>query len=111
MQQVGEGQVPFDALPTAAKDIQLFPHMHAPLLSGGKLAVNGCNIVFDRPNAHVVIGDTRAAIRSVIKQTETSKQEDILLTVPFNEQTLTWQIDSNQESEPTALNVHRIRSN
>ena len=33
------------------------------------------------------------------------------MTVPFNEQTLTWQIDSNQENKPTAMNVHRIRSN
>ena len=84
--------------------------MHAPLLSGGKLAVNGCNIVFDRPNAHVVIGDTKAAIRSIINQAEVHNKEDILLTVPFNEQTLTWQIDSNHENKLTAMNVHRIKS-
>ena len=55
MQQVAEGEVPFETLPPASRDIQLFPHMNAPLLSRGKLAMNGCNIVFDRPNAHVLI--------------------------------------------------------
>ena len=90
MQQIAEGGVPFETLPKASRDIQLFPHIHAPLLSGGKLAMNGCNIVFDRPNVHIVIGDTRAAIRSVIKQAKATNQEDILLTVPFHESTLTW---------------------
>jgi hypothetical protein len=47
MQQIEEGVLPFDRLPTAANDVQVFPSMQSPLIGCGKLAANGCGIWFD----------------------------------------------------------------
>jgi hypothetical protein len=42
MQQIEEGELPFDQLPTAANDVQVFPLMQSPLIGCGELATNGC---------------------------------------------------------------------
>jgi hypothetical protein len=47
MQQIEEGVLPFNRLPTAANDVQIFPSMQSPLIGCGKLATNGCGIWFD----------------------------------------------------------------
>jgi hypothetical protein len=44
MQQIEEGELPFDQLPTAANNVQAFPSMQSPLIGCGKLATNGCGI-------------------------------------------------------------------
>jgi hypothetical protein len=44
MIQVEKGELPFDRLPTAANDVQVFPTMQGPLIGCGKLATNGCGI-------------------------------------------------------------------
>ena len=37
MKQLAAGELPFDNIPAGAEDVQVFDHMHSPLLSGGKL--------------------------------------------------------------------------
>jgi hypothetical protein len=59
MIQVEEGKLPFDRLPTAAKDVQVFPNMQGPLIGCGKLATNGCGIWFDNEKGSVVSGATK----------------------------------------------------
>jgi hypothetical protein len=44
MKQIEEGTLPFDRLPNAANDVQVFPTMQSPLIGCGKLATNGCGI-------------------------------------------------------------------
>ena len=48
-----------------------------------------------------------------MKQAEAKNSNDIVMTVPFDEKTLTWRTDSNGQAKPLfniASNVHRIRS-
>ena len=87
--------------------------MQKPLISGGKLVTNGANIVFDVPNAHVITGKTKEAIRKIIRAAEAENEDDIIMTVPFDHNTLTWQINQAKTipvPEHVANNVHRIRS-
>ena len=49
-------------------------------------------------------------IREKVKQEDS---DDIVMTFPFDEQTLTWKTDSNRQVKPSfriANNVHRIQS-
>ena len=113
MQQKAEEELPFDNIPGGAKDVQIFEKMQKPLISGGKLVTNGANIIFDVPNAHVLTGETKEAIRKIIRTAEAENNEDILMTVPFDHDTLTWQIDKAKQipvPKHVANNVHRIRS-
>ena len=113
MRQTAEGELPFDNIPDGAKDVQIFEKMQKPLISGGKLVTNGANIVFDVPNAHVLTGATKEAIRKIIRTAEAENKEDILMTVPFDHDTLTWQIDKAKQvpvPKHVANNVHQIRS-
>ena len=96
MKQQAEGELPFDNIPDGAKDVQIFEHMQKPLISGGKLVTNGANIVFDVPNAHVITGKTKEAIQKIIQAAEAENEDDILMTVPFDHNTLTWQIDQEK---------------
>lgn len=64
------------------------------MLSAGKLITSDCNIVFDTPCAHVLTGDTKNAVRKVIAEAERKRDDDILLTAPFDDETLTWE-DTN----------------
>jgi hypothetical protein len=66
MQQIEEGELPFDWLPPAANDVQVFPSMQSPLIGCGKLATNGCGIWFDNENGSVVNGATKDKIRALI---------------------------------------------
>ena len=70
MQQTAKGKLPFAKLPKAAQDVELFNDMHTPLLSGGKAVENGCQLVFDKPNAHILRGETSAQIRNIIQRAE-----------------------------------------
>ena len=56
MHQTEEGQLPFDRLPKGAQEVQIFDKMHSPLISGGKAVQNGCQLIFDKPNAHIISG-------------------------------------------------------
>ena len=67
MTQIEEGELPFNNIPEGAKDVQLFENMNSPLLSGGKFVKNDCNIVFDTPDAHILTGETKEAVRSMIE--------------------------------------------
>jgi hypothetical protein len=62
MIQIEEGELPFERLPTAANDVQVFPTMQGPLIGCGKLATNGCGIWFDNENGSVVSGATKNKI-------------------------------------------------
>jgi hypothetical protein len=62
MIQIEEGELPFDRLPNAANDVQVFPTMQGPLIVCGKLATNGCGIWFDNENGSVVSGTTKDKI-------------------------------------------------
>ena len=116
MQQEAEGELPCERLPKQAKDVQLFEHIAQPLLSGGKLATNDCSIVCNIPNAHVLTGETRDKVRTIITKAKESHCEEILLTVPFDPVMLTWRtMDNPQAMNSTppsdiSYNVHRIRS-
>ena len=65
MEQQAEGELLFDKIPEDAKDVQIFNHMQKPLISDGKLVTNKANIVFDVPNAHILTGETKEAIRKL----------------------------------------------
>jgi hypothetical protein len=86
MIQIEEGELPFDRLPTAANDVQVFPTMQGPLIGRGKLATNGCGIWFNNENGSVVSGATKNKIRSIIA----TSGDDLLLAAPFDHQSLTW---------------------
>jgi hypothetical protein len=79
MVQVEEGELPFDRLPTAAKDVQVFPNMQGPLIGCGKLG-------FDNENRSVVSGATKNKIKAIIA----TAGNDLLLAAPFDNQSLTW---------------------
>ena len=112
MTQVEEGELPFDKLPTNANDVQIFDHMNVPLISGGKLVTNDCNIVFDTPNAHVLTGETKDMVRQIIADAENNESDDILMTVPFDNNTLTWKTTPDTATTASVANiVHRIRLN
>jgi hypothetical protein len=85
MQQIEEGELPFDQLPTAANDVQVFPSMQSPLIGCGKLATNGCGIWFDNEKGSVVNGATKDKIRALIA----TSGDDLLLAAPFDNQSLT----------------------
>ena len=113
MTQIEEGELPFDNIPEEAKDVQLFENMHSPLLSGGKFVKNKCNIIFDTPEAHILTGETKEAVRQVIEEAKRNNSEDILMTVPFDENTLTWRTNfaiNTTAPRLISLNIHRIRS-
>jgi hypothetical protein len=66
MKQIEEGTLPFDRLPTAANDVQVFPSMQSPLKGCGKLATNGCGVWFDNENGSIVNGATKDKSRALI---------------------------------------------
>jgi hypothetical protein len=66
MIQVEEGKLPFNQLPTAANDVQVFPTMQGPLIGCGKLATNGCGIWFDIEKGSVVSGATKNKTKAII---------------------------------------------
>jgi hypothetical protein len=119
MIQVEEGKLPFDRLPTAANDVQVFPNMQGPLIGCGKLATNGCGIWFDNENGSVVSGATKNKIKAIIA----TSGDDLLLAAPFDNQSLTWKTTVQPPREvpvattvqpprvaPVANIVHRLRT-
>jgi hypothetical protein len=86
MQQIEEGELPFDRLPTAANDVLVFPSMQSPLIGCGKLATNGCGIWFDDEKGSVVTGTLKNKIKAIIAL----EQGEVLLAAPFDNQSLTW---------------------
>jgi hypothetical protein len=125
MIQVEEGELPFDRLPTAANNVQVFPTMQGPLIRCGKLATDGCGIWFDNENGSVVSGVTKNKIKAIIA----TSGDDLLLAAPFDNQSLTWKttvqpprvvpVANNAQPPrvvpapvpvPVANNVHRLRT-
>jgi hypothetical protein len=86
MQQIEERELPFDWLPTAANDVQVFPSMQSPLIGCGKLATNGCGIRFDNEKGSVVNGATKDKMKAFIA----TSGDNFLLAAPFDNQSLTW---------------------
>ena len=86
MQQVATGIAPFKTLPLPATKAEIFPKMQSPLLGCGPLVKNDCTIVLERTQASIITGLSQASIKKVLSEGE----DDILLTVPFDEHTLTW---------------------
>ena len=75
--------------------------MHSPLLSGGKFAKEGkCTFVFGRKNAHVIKGRKGELVKEMMKQTKEENSSDIVMTVPFDEKTLTWKTNSTGQAKP-----------
>ena len=108
MRQIQEGQLPFDRLPAAANDVQVFPSMQSPLIGCGKLATNGCGIWFDNENGSVISGKTKDKIRAIIA----TAGDDLLLAAPFDNQSLTWKttVQGPRVVPPVANNVQRLRT-
>ena len=113
MYQKGEGNVPFNNVPAGTNAVNILHKRHSLLLSGGKFVKEEkCTLVFGRENTHVVKGRTGDLVHQK-KQAEDKNSDDIVMTVPFNEKTLTWKIDSNGQAMPLfniASNVHQIQS-
>ena len=111
MQQIEEWKLLFDHVPPGTDDVHLFYHIQEPLIIGGKFVCNGCNLVFDIPNSHILTGETKEAICNIINDAAATKNKDILMTVPFNHDTNTWQINQTNTSECSkhvANNLHWI---
>ena len=51
--------------------------------------------IFKRKNAHVVKGRTGESVQQIMKQVEEKNNNGIVITVSFNEKTLTWKTDAN----------------
>ena len=99
MAQTGQGEIPFDRIPPAASDVQTFDDMNAPLLSTGKLVRDGDAIVImDKPDAHVITGNTKTTIQNIVTIATTTNPDDIMLKVPFNERSLTWRTVGNDDT-------------
>ena len=62
MDEVAEGELPFDRLPPNAKQVNLFPRMHSPLIGCGKRVTNDCIVVLGSVQAAVVTGTTQRTI-------------------------------------------------
>ena len=107
MEQIGSGELPFDNIPNDINDVQLFDRMQSPLISAGKFAKAGYSMVLDKNSAKVVQGNTKNKIQSVM---ENAQNEDIVLSVPFDERSLTWKTSTKPAPPTVANNVHRIRS-
>ena len=84
MRQVATGEAPFLKLPT--KKVDIFPTMGSPLLGCGPIVQKYCTVVLENTHALIVTGKTRKNIQNVLAEAD----NDILLTVPFDENTLTW---------------------
>jgi hypothetical protein len=124
MLQIEEGELPFDRLPTAANDVQVFPTMQGPLIGCVKLATNGCGIWFDNENGSVVSGASKNKIKAIIA----TSGDDLLLAAPFDNQSLTWKttvqpprvvpVENNNVPTPRVIpvpvpvanNIHRLRT-
>ena len=90
MHQKRESKLPFNNLPEGTDAVNIFHKMHSPLLSGGTFVKEDkCTLVFGRENAHIVQGCTRKLVQQIIKQAEEKNKHDIVMTVPFDEKTLT----------------------
>ena len=73
--------------------------MNAPLLSTGKLVKNGdAVVVMDKPDAHVITGNTKTTIQNIIEIAAKTNPDDIMLKVPFNERSLTWRTVGNDDT-------------
>ena len=62
MNQVEEGQAPFDGLPASAADVQIFQHMPNALVSCGKIVKQNHKIILDDPIATVINKDTNEVV-------------------------------------------------
>lgn len=56
-----------------------------------------CKLLFGQPNTHVINGKTGDKIQKIIKAAEQENGENIIMTVPFDKQTLTWKTDSDNK--------------
>ena len=86
MEQHAEGDLPFARIPSPARNVQLFPTMQSPLLSGGILATNNTTVVLGSINAAIVTGDAQRSLQQIIDQAPAG---DIIVTVPFDPLTST----------------------
>ena len=84
MQQVATGEAPFSKIPT--KKVDIFPIMGPPLLVCGPIVQKYCTVVLENTHALIVTGETQKNIQNVLAEAD----DDILMTVPFDENTLTW---------------------
>ena len=69
--------------------------------------------MFGRENAHVVQGRTGELVQQIIKQAEDKNNNDIVMTIPFDEKILTWKTDLNGQAKPLfniASIIHQIQS-
>ena len=70
-----------------------------------------CTLVIGRKNGHVVKGRTGELVQQIMKQAEEKNSDDIVMTVLFDEKTLTWKTDANGQAKPLfniSSNVHQI---
>ena len=72
MDQVEEGQAPFDGLPTSVTDVQIFQHMPNALVSCGKIVKNNHKIILDDPIATVINKDTNKLVMEAVFDNRTN---------------------------------------
>ena len=66
MDQVKEGQAPFDGLSTSAADVQIFQHMPNALVSREKIVKKNHKIVLDDPIATVTNKDMNEVVMEAV---------------------------------------------
>lgn len=69
--------------------------------------------MFDVPNAHILTVATIEMIQQIVNTVKAENDDDILMTVPFDHNTLTWQINQTKmvdKLQNIANNVHQIFS-
>ena len=111
LSQTREEELPFHNGPKGTEDVQIFNDMHSPLLSGGNFFKKGCILVFGQKNLHIIKEQTGELIQQIMKKAEQEDSDDIVMKVPFDEQTLTWKTDLKGQAKPLfniASNIHII---
>ena len=61
----------------------------------------------------MVKGQTGELVKETMRQAKEKNSNDIVMTVPFDEKTLTWKTDSTGQAKPLfniTSNVHQIKS-
>ena len=76
MNQVEEGKVPFNGMPAAAADVEIFQHMPNALCSAGKIVKQNHKIILDDPIATVINKETN----------------EVVMEAKFDKRTSTWDI-------------------
>ena len=101
MDQVEEGQAPFDGLPTSAADVQIFQHMPNALVSCGKIVKKNHKIILDDPIVTVINKDTNKVVMEAVFDNRTSTWNI------YPDGPVPYEFKKEQEVDPLGLGVQK----